>query len=132
MVDRREILVLILREEKEPRAGIFHPLNIYSYVIENKIQQIHAEEYGKEDVHLIELIFIKERLIRHGISLLLLFVEIDPLCFYYERSVHDTVIDVKDIFAEKSDEEKLDRTQYEHTDNYGSHTCGELIPPDKL
>ena len=107
MVDRREILVLILREEKEPRAGIFHPLNIYSYVIENKIQQIHAEEYGKEDVHLIELIFIKERLIRHGISLLLLFVEIDPLCFYYERSVHDTVIDIKDIFAEKSDEEQL-------------------------
>ena len=107
MVYGREILVPVLREEKESRAGIFHPLDIYPYVIESKIQKIHAEENGKEDVHLIELIFIEERLIRHGRSLLLLFVEIDPLGFDYERSVHDTVVDIEDIFSEKSDEEQL-------------------------
>ena len=53
---------------------------------------------------------------------------------FYEKkySFIDSCIYVEDIFAEKTDKEKLNASEKAHSDKHGCHAHREVIPHDKL
>ena len=79
--------------------------------------------------------------ILYGLLFLVLFLllfpllrsgEIDPLLLDDQRPLHDALVDGEDILADQPDEKDLDRSQKQHAQKHGCHTCQETVPPDQL